>query len=163
MLVVYFFVYLLMFVCFFVLRIRRPPRSTLTDTLCPYTTLFRSAAGGGTGPAGARHRQGAGAPQPGRRPGGRPRPLRGGRRPDVLPALRLHSRRRAGALPARAGRAGALPGEGAGARRPRRRPRRHSPPQGDGPPACPQQAGAPDAAAPPLRPTRLQPFIRPTA
>src|SRR3546814_11035188 len=23
--------------------IRRPPRSTLTDTLCPYTTLFRSA------------------------------------------------------------------------------------------------------------------------
>src|SRR3546814_18381884 len=25
--------------------IRRPPRSTLTDTLCPYTTLFRSGAG----------------------------------------------------------------------------------------------------------------------
>src|SRR3546814_14284846 len=25
--------------------IRRPPRSTLTDTLFPYTTLFRSAAG----------------------------------------------------------------------------------------------------------------------
>src|SRR3546814_2912470 len=24
--------------------IRRPPRSTRTDTLCPYTTLFRSAA-----------------------------------------------------------------------------------------------------------------------
>src|SRR3546814_13109543 len=24
--------------------IRRPPRSTLTDTLCPYTTLFRSEA-----------------------------------------------------------------------------------------------------------------------
>src|SRR3546814_20219333 len=23
--------------------IRRPPRSTRTDTLCPYTTLFRSA------------------------------------------------------------------------------------------------------------------------
>src|SRR3546814_20009577 len=23
---------------------RRPPRSTRTDTLCPYTTLFRSAA-----------------------------------------------------------------------------------------------------------------------
>src|SRR3546814_8794572 len=23
--------------------IRRPPRSTLTDTLCPYTSLFRSA------------------------------------------------------------------------------------------------------------------------
>src|SRR3546814_1583375 len=27
---------------FFFLMIRRPPRSTLTDTLCPYTTLFRS-------------------------------------------------------------------------------------------------------------------------
>src|SRR3546814_17653921 len=28
---------------FFFLRIRRPPRSTRTDTLLPYTTLFRSA------------------------------------------------------------------------------------------------------------------------
>src|SRR3546814_16868136 len=28
---------------FFVLMIRRPPRSTRTDTLFPYTTLFRSA------------------------------------------------------------------------------------------------------------------------
>src|SRR3546814_20428075 len=27
---------------FFFLVIRRPPISTLTDTLCPYTTLFRS-------------------------------------------------------------------------------------------------------------------------
>src|SRR3546814_15217868 len=27
---------------FFFLRIRRPPRSTRTDTLLPYTTLFRS-------------------------------------------------------------------------------------------------------------------------
>src|SRR3546814_8017377 len=27
---------------FFFLMIRRPPRSTLTDTLVPYTTLFRS-------------------------------------------------------------------------------------------------------------------------
>src|SRR3546814_13116181 len=27
----------------FFLRIRRPPRSTRTDTLFPYTTLFRSA------------------------------------------------------------------------------------------------------------------------
>src|SRR3546814_20899218 len=26
----------------FYLMIRRPPRSTRTDTLCPYTTLFRS-------------------------------------------------------------------------------------------------------------------------
>src|SRR3546814_890923 len=28
--------------CCFFLMIRRPPRSTRTDTLCPYTTLFRS-------------------------------------------------------------------------------------------------------------------------
>src|SRR3546814_9477415 len=32
-----------MFIGFFFLMIRRPPRSTLTDTLFPYTTLFRSA------------------------------------------------------------------------------------------------------------------------
>src|SRR3546814_20023449 len=30
---------------FFFLMIRRPPRSTRTDTLFPYTTLFRSAFG----------------------------------------------------------------------------------------------------------------------
>src|SRR3546814_5705675 len=30
------------FLCVFVLMIRRPPRSTRTDTLFPYTTLFRS-------------------------------------------------------------------------------------------------------------------------
>src|SRR3546814_7312937 len=30
------------FIFFFFLMIRRPPRSTLTDTLFPYTTLFRS-------------------------------------------------------------------------------------------------------------------------
>src|SRR3546814_9673645 len=29
--------------CFLFLMIRRPPRSTRTDTLFPYTTLFRSA------------------------------------------------------------------------------------------------------------------------
>src|SRR3546814_16340535 len=29
--------------CFFFLMLRRPPRSTRTDTLFPYTTLFRSA------------------------------------------------------------------------------------------------------------------------
>src|SRR3546814_14601885 len=33
-----------MCVCFFFLMIRRPPRSTRTDTLFPYTTLFRSQA-----------------------------------------------------------------------------------------------------------------------
>src|SRR3546814_8683063 len=31
--------------CFFFLMIRRPPRSTRTDTLFPYTTLFRSRTG----------------------------------------------------------------------------------------------------------------------
>src|SRR3546814_16497667 len=31
-----------MYLVFFFLMIRRPPRSTLTDTLFPYTTLFRS-------------------------------------------------------------------------------------------------------------------------
>src|SRR3546814_16738381 len=36
---------LLFSMCIFFLMIRRPPRSTRTDTLFPYTTLFRSAAG----------------------------------------------------------------------------------------------------------------------
>src|SRR3546814_15725527 len=35
-----------MFVLLFFLMIRRPPRSTRTDTLFPYTTLFRSGWGG---------------------------------------------------------------------------------------------------------------------
>src|SRR3546814_14790522 len=34
--------YILTFHLFFFLMIRRPPRSTRTDTLFPYTTLFRS-------------------------------------------------------------------------------------------------------------------------
>src|SRR3546814_8390114 len=33
------------FFLFFFLMIRRPPRSTRTDTLFPYTTLFRSGGG----------------------------------------------------------------------------------------------------------------------
>src|SRR3546814_18488752 len=37
-----FFIYLQFF---FFLMIRRPPRSTRTDTLFPYTTLFRSLVG----------------------------------------------------------------------------------------------------------------------
>src|SRR3546814_5929640 len=43
----------------FFLMIRRPPRSTRTDTLFPYTTLFRSAQPdlkGGAETVGARHR-----------------------------------------------------------------------------------------------------------
>src|SRR3546814_4475872 len=39
-----------LFSVFFFLIIRRPPRSSLTDTLVPYTTLFRSASH----PSGAR-------------------------------------------------------------------------------------------------------------
>src|SRR3546814_17942148 len=39
--------YLLYF--FFFLSIRRPPRSTRTDTLFPYTTLFRSRVESGAG------------------------------------------------------------------------------------------------------------------
>src|SRR3546814_1798704 len=35
--------------------IRRPPRSTLTDTLFPYTTLFRSGAPGGVQGSGREH------------------------------------------------------------------------------------------------------------
>src|SRR3546814_10501233 len=35
------FIYLFLSLLFFFLMIRRPPRSTRTDTLFPYTTLFR--------------------------------------------------------------------------------------------------------------------------
>src|SRR3546814_7569192 len=43
------FLYCLAFLCslVFFLMIRRPPRSTRTDTLFPYTTLFRSRIVGG--------------------------------------------------------------------------------------------------------------------
>src|SRR3546814_15481992 len=36
------YVFMFCLCCFFFLMIRRPPRSTRTDTLLPYTTLFRS-------------------------------------------------------------------------------------------------------------------------
>src|SRR3546814_5686190 len=40
----------MLYLCvFFFLMIRRPPRSTRTDTLFPYTTLFRSSTGNRTG------------------------------------------------------------------------------------------------------------------
>src|SRR3546814_20883389 len=46
------------------LRLRRPPRSTRTDTLCPYTSFFRSifstGGGPGIGRAVARHFAGQG-------------------------------------------------------------------------------------------------------
>src|SRR3546814_14575501 len=43
---IYVFVFMIIRVlcCLFFLMIRRPPRSTRTDTLFPYTTLFRSLA-----------------------------------------------------------------------------------------------------------------------
>src|SRR3546814_2149590 len=43
------FLSVLLFSLFFFLMIRRPPRSTRTDTLFPYTTLFRSYYGLGGG------------------------------------------------------------------------------------------------------------------
>src|SRR3546814_16072281 len=49
---------------FFFLMIRRPPRSTRTDTLFPYTTLFRSHRTGSDGIV----RRGA-APRPAGHPG----------------------------------------------------------------------------------------------
>src|SRR3546814_18312789 len=55
---------------FFFLMIRRPPRSTRTDTLFPYTTLFRSPR--------TRHRRLRGCRERNRRPGHRPR-VSGGR------------------------------------------------------------------------------------
>src|SRR3546814_5430081 len=73
----------------FFLMIRRPPRATRTDTLFPYTTLFRSARrggarfaaaglGGGRGVCGRRERGDRGADLRGRPYGGlRARPARG--------------------------------------------------------------------------------------
>src|SRR3546814_10060566 len=43
-------------VCFFFLMIRRPPISTRTDTLSPYTTLFRSEVRIAAGQQARRHR-----------------------------------------------------------------------------------------------------------
>src|SRR3546814_4055974 len=54
-------------VLFFLLMIRRPPRSTRTDTLFPYTTLFRST-GGLRGKGHWHHKVGHGS----RRAAGRP-------------------------------------------------------------------------------------------
>src|SRR3546814_2536502 len=51
--------------CFFFLMIRRPPSSTRTDTLFPYTTLFRSAAA--SSKSIARKRAPTGGDQPFRR------------------------------------------------------------------------------------------------
>src|SRR3546814_15994074 len=67
----------MVFVIFFFLMIRRPPRSTRTDTLFPYTTLFRS--------------------RPRRDAGGAAAPEAGGRgRPARLSIRRRRARRREG-------------------------------------------------------------------
>src|SRR3546814_14937324 len=50
------------FISFFVLMIRRPPRSTRTYTLFPYTTLFRCHAGDADGAGRHRHAGGLDAP-----------------------------------------------------------------------------------------------------
>src|SRR3546814_12991250 len=42
-----FYIILLVMFFFFFVMLRRPPRSTRTDTLFPYTTLFRSAGQAG--------------------------------------------------------------------------------------------------------------------
>src|SRR3546814_19446466 len=82
-----------MFVLFFFLMIRRPPRSTRTDTLFPYTTLFRSRA-----PGAHAERHGADAARPGARgadPSGAAPDRAGGRERrrlrarDFRPALHL--------------------------------------------------------------------------
>src|SRR3546814_8455000 len=85
---------------FFFLMIRRPPRSTRTDTLFPYTTLFRSDKGAGVRHPGRRHRLlfgDAGAPEcrGGRAPhhlGGRRRDLPGHRPRRLLRGLLLVDR-----------------------------------------------------------------------
>src|SRR3546814_9501884 len=56
---------------FFFIMIRRPPRSTRTDTLFPYTTLFRSKRGGD---AAARSGERQDDRQAAVRPRSRPRP-----------------------------------------------------------------------------------------
>src|SRR3546814_5185416 len=78
--------------------IRRPPRSTRTDTLFPYTTLFRSAAVDPPGPAGKqarRHgpgpraagRTARGTPATDRRRGRRARPGRSEEHTSELQSL----------------------------------------------------------------------------
>src|SRR3546814_16969297 len=51
-----------MILCFFFLMLRRPPRSTRTDTLFPYTTLFRSPRGRAAADAVGDPRAGIGPP-----------------------------------------------------------------------------------------------------
>src|SRR3546814_15159753 len=110
------YVWLSMFVLFFFLMIRRPPRSTRTDTLFPYTTLFRSpaapsGAAGGTRAA-CRLRRRGGCPAPDRRHGGY----------TLAVAGRLDERRPGAARDRRLARCGAGPGRRCGSRGPHDRP-----------------------------------------
>src|SRR3546814_5976231 len=80
--------------------IRRPPRSTRTDTLFPYTTLFRSRGRGGD------RRRCRGGRRRRRVPGVPPRPRQGALRRPELPAAGL------GARPAREAEGAASGGAG---------------------------------------------------
>src|SRR3546814_15910572 len=94
-----FAVFVVFFLVFFFLMIRRPPRSTRTDTLFPYTTLFRSVPEASS--------QGAAARRPRRPPGDRFRAVPPGSRQArrlrllvaPLPAGRALVRRRGGGPP----------------------------------------------------------------
>src|SRR3546814_982796 len=68
---------------FFFVMIRRPPRSTRTDTLFPYTTLFRSGPASGCAAAAGAARNGA-----------RPLPLPSSRRRHNDPPLAVAQRAR---------------------------------------------------------------------
>src|SRR3546814_6644016 len=68
--------------------IRRPPRSTRTDTLFPYTTLFRSPRDGRCRRRqAATHRQAARDRHPGRRRAGHGRPVRSEEHTSELQSL----------------------------------------------------------------------------
>src|SRR3546814_19762638 len=95
-----------MFFLFFFLIIQRPPRSTLTNTLFPYTTLFRSPnqdaspSFSPTVTSGIRPQLSAS--------GGRHIPIRTGARSDNLLSLPRHDKAagRAGGLLSEGGRSG---------------------------------------------------------
>src|SRR3546814_17911614 len=97
---------------FFFLMIRRPPISTRTDTLFPYTTLFRSnrrthrgRLSDPEGQSGLGRRQGPGARAPHSGYGRRARANPDRREPGFRPRSGSRLRRRPGAGRGRAGRA----------------------------------------------------------
>src|SRR3546814_20242859 len=80
-LIIVFCLYLSLYSVFFFLMIRRPPRSTRTDTLFPYTTLFRSPGEASLPPAGGAYGK-ARRFQPGNSRDGRASARRGGARSE---------------------------------------------------------------------------------